>query len=148
MHKEEEQQWIEVYSNFQSFNAEIIAAKLSSEGIPTRITDQNIVASNPMLANAVGGVKVKVQSRFVAKAREIVLESEQEFHVHEDPDEELQERCPHCSSTLINRLPPPSWFWLLVTIVTLGAPLWLRKNKWYCFTCKTHFIKDFSIKVQ
>lgn len=137
--------WVVAYSDNQAFNANIIAKRLNAEGIQTRIDNENIISSNPLLANAVGGVRVLVLEHNLTSAKRVIQQHNSETLLEALEDTaHIQDRCTNCGSTLISRLPSPTWIWLPLTIITLGATLWLRKNKWYCFDCNTPFTKDFQ----
>jgi hypothetical protein len=52
----------------------IVRSLLESEGIETFVLDEVISQVNPFYANAVGGIKLQVESRDVQKAMEVLQE--------------------------------------------------------------------------
>lgn len=53
-------------------DAHLMAACLSAAGIPAFIADANLVQANYLLAIAVGGVRIRVRTKHVAEAREVI----------------------------------------------------------------------------
>lgn len=77
-----------------SSEALIVKGKLESEGIEVFMTDMHTIDTDPLVSNAIGGVKLKVRAedRFAASR---VLESIYPYSVddHQKPIE-----CPKCNS--------------------------------------------------
>ena len=86
---------------------------LESQGIEVIIENRGIIDANPLLANATGGIKIKVRKEDEEKAREILKKAFKENM------EERGKRCPKCGSENIveKRLNP---LILLLSVVTLG----------------------------
>lgn len=55
-------------------DVQIIKGKLESEGIPVFLRDENTLNSDPLISNAIGGVKLQVYTRDKDKALEIYNE--------------------------------------------------------------------------
>lgn len=55
-------------------DVQILKGKLESEGIPVFLRDENTLNSDPLISNAIGGVKLQVYSRDKEKALEIYNE--------------------------------------------------------------------------
>jgi hypothetical protein len=55
-------------------DVQIIKGKLESEGIPVFLRDENTLNSDPLISNAIGGVKLQVYSRDKERALEIYNE--------------------------------------------------------------------------
>ncbi len=55
-------------------DVQIIKGKLESEGIPVFLRDENTLNSDPIISNAIGGVKLQVYSRDKERALEIYNE--------------------------------------------------------------------------
>jgi hypothetical protein len=64
------------YRTIEAFSipleAEILRARLESDGIPAVVIDGNLVQTDWFLSNAVGGAKVQVPERYIERAREII----------------------------------------------------------------------------
>ncbi|MCU0432913.1 MAG: DUF2007 domain-containing protein [Bacteroidia bacterium] len=54
------------------YEAELLAAKLDSEGITAYIPDSMTINTNPFLAGGLGGIRVQISQDDVAKARELL----------------------------------------------------------------------------
>ena len=52
-------------------DVQIIKGRLESEGIPVFLRDENTLNSDPLISNAIGGVKLQVYSEHKEKALEI-----------------------------------------------------------------------------
>lgn len=109
------------------------ATELEDAGIPAEVVDDEIVSADPLLANAVGGVKLRVHQSHGERAREI-LEGERdgslddgEFpesadfdSLSEEEQEEWEEmteglRCPKCGSQSIGFEPLSMLAWVVLT---------------------------------
>jgi predicted RNA-binding Zn-ribbon protein involved in translation (DUF1610 family) len=75
-----------------SSEAQIFSGKLESEGIEIYLRDNNIVDSNPIWSNAVGGVKLFVKSEDFEKAN-MILSDISQFSF--DENNKLL-KCPNC----------------------------------------------------
>lgn len=53
--------------------AELLRLKLENEGIECFLFDKHLVSTNPMYANALGGIKIKVKNEDVDVAKQIML---------------------------------------------------------------------------
>lgn len=106
------------------------ATELEDSGIAVDVVDDEIVSADPLLANAVGGVKLRVHESDAARAREI-LEGERDGTLEEDsfpetadfdplePDEEEEWneitdglRCPKCESQAVGFEPLSMMAWV------------------------------------
>ncbi|WP_298478991.1 DUF2007 domain-containing protein [uncultured Maribacter sp.] len=52
-------------------DVQIIKGKLESEGIPVFLRDENTLNSDPIISNAIGGVKLQVYAKDKDRAQEI-----------------------------------------------------------------------------
>lgn len=55
-------------------DVQIIKTKLESEGIPVFLRDENTLNSDPLISNAIGGVKLQVYSKDTERAIKIYNE--------------------------------------------------------------------------
>ncbi|MBO3118008.1 DUF2007 domain-containing protein [Winogradskyella sp. DF17] len=81
-----------------SSEAQIIKGRLEAEGIEVFLSDNITIDTDPLVSNAIGGVKLKVLSVDVIKAKHI-LSTIQSFSV-DDNGERIQ--CPKCNNEHIN----------------------------------------------
>lgn len=53
-------------------NAHIAMGRLRAEGIPCNLADENLVQTDWLYSIAVGGIKLQVEERYAAQAREVL----------------------------------------------------------------------------
>ncbi|MEE9362516.1 MAG: DUF2007 domain-containing protein [Cellulophaga sp.] len=75
-------------------DAQIIKGKLESEGIPVFLLDENTLNSDPLISNAIGGVKIQVYT--TDKERAIALYDEIRSYALDDEGGSII--CPNCKS--------------------------------------------------
>lgn len=81
-----------------STEAQIIKGRLEAEGIEVFLSDNITIDTDPLVSNAIGGVKLKVLTIDVIKAKHI-LSTIQSFSL-DDNGERIQ--CPNCNNEHIN----------------------------------------------
>ena len=116
----------------------IYKGKLESEGIEVFIRDNNIVDANPLYSNAIGGVKLFVNTVDKEKAYSI-LSQISEFSV--DENNELM-KCPKCGVAQIEMITSIKdikslIFFVLSTLLVLLP--FLTKYKYKCRICNFEF---------
>jgi len=113
--------------------ADLIKSRLELHGIAAFIPDEGMATANPLLGNAIGGIRVQVSDDDFAQAREIIGEVDQ-------PVEKGDLICPSCGSddTEHGQWSKRAFF---MGILLLGIPfLWLEREN-SCRNCK-HRWKD------
>jgi predicted RNA-binding Zn-ribbon protein involved in translation (DUF1610 family) len=126
-------------ANYQfSSEAYLFKGKLESEGIEVFLQNENTINTDPLLSNALGGVKIFVNSEDVLKARHI-LDAIPEYSV-DDKGELLS--CPNCGSQKINMVTTikdvKSFMAFIYGLLTLSMPLF-SKQKYKCESCSFEF---------
>jgi hypothetical protein len=81
-----------------SSEAQIIKGRLEADGIEVFMADNYTIDTDPLVSNAIGGVKLKVYAEDEAKAREI-LKQISEYSID---DQGTPLECPNCQSTKIH----------------------------------------------
>lgn len=118
--------------------AQIFSGKLTSEGIEVFLRDVNIVDSNPIWSNAVGGVKLFVRKEDFEKASEILLDISL-FSI--DEKNELI-KCPNCGAkeivmfTSIKEL--KTFLVFVFSLLLVLMPFYFR-HRYKCNKCKCEF---------
>ena len=130
--------WVTVATFWDPPAAHIARLKLDSEGIECFLADENIVATNWLTANAVGGVKLQVR---VADARQAAgvlrrarVAAASAARDGEEPLFDGQVLCPRCGSGDLHRVRLDrrlSLLWVLL----LGAPLPMFRKRTRCAGC-------------
>lgn len=75
-------------------DVQIIKSRLESEGIPVFLRDENTLNSDPLISNAIGGVKLLVYT----KDREKAIEIYNEIRAYAVDDEGNAVVCPNCKA--------------------------------------------------
>ena len=121
-----------------SSEAQIIKGRLEADGIEVFIADNHTVDTDPLVSNAIGGVKLKVHAQDEVKAKEI-LNSIKEYSLD---DEGIPLVCPNCQSTKIHYMTNvtdiKSLMSFIVSILAGVLPLY-TKYEHRCENCKHTF---------
>jgi len=116
----------------------IIKGRLESDGIEVFLADNLTIDTDPLISNAIGGVKLKVLTEDVEKAREI-LNSISQYSL-DDEGEKIE--CPNCKSEKVdyfsNIKGTKSFLSFLVSFVFYVLPIY-SKREYRCEECKTRF---------
>ena len=124
-----------------SSEAQIIKGRLLAEGIRAFLVDAVTIDTDPLVSNAIGGVKLKVPTQDVVEAREIL----QSISSYSLDDDGAPVSCPNCESTHTNL------FTTVSDLRSLGAFLigfffgtlpFYTKYEYRCDTCKHKFNLD------
>jgi DNA-directed RNA polymerase subunit RPC12/RpoP len=122
----------QVFSNY--INANIIMGRLEEEGIKCWLKDENTVTIDPILTNAVGGIKLMVAESQAERAFELLREFRKE--------QQYALKCPRCGSGDIEFVTTPRKVsnWLGVIFGFLFTDYALAPDKVYhCFNCGFEF---------
>lgn len=119
-----------------SSEAIIYQGKLESQGIEVFLRDNNIVDSNPLYSNAVGGVKMFVKSEDFDKANEIL--GDVSLYAVDDENQPL--RCPKCGAEQVEMEQSIDGIKSFLRVVFIGAfALLFSKYKHKCQKCNYEF---------
>jgi DNA-directed RNA polymerase subunit RPC12/RpoP len=125
-----------------SAEAQIIKGRLEAEGIQVFLTDNLTIDTDPLVSNAIGGVKLKVLSHQAQEA-ESILKS---INTYSKDDDGNAIHCPNCNSEKIDLFSTikdiKSFFAFIIAFITTlfvsTLPLY-SKHKYRCEDCKTEF---------
>lgn len=121
-----------------SSEALIFKGKLESEGIEVYIRDNNIVDSNPLYSNAVGGIKLFVKSEDFEKAQ-LVLSDVSQYSINENNQ---LIKCPKCNAEQVEMVTSikdiRSFLAFLFSVLVVYMPFY-SKHKYKCQSCKFEF---------
>ncbi len=90
-----EQKFYQLASFEYAADVQIIKGKLESEGIPVFLRDENTLNSDPLISNAIGGVKLQVYAK--DRDRAIAIYNEVRAYALDDNDDPVV--CPNCKAT-------------------------------------------------
>ncbi len=125
----------------ETFNEPILAnimkTKLEAYGVECFLADENIVTVNPLVTQAVGGIKLKVREEDLEKAQAIVNEAV--FPEKSETDEGTH--CPYCGSTNTTVILGHSNVFVAMWWLFLSSLPFYSKRHYYCHSCKKYFKK-------
>lgn len=108
--------------------------RLEAEGIRAYLQDEHTVTIDPILANAIGGIKLMVFEEQLPRAQELLQQFEQVYKqsIH----------CPRCGSSNVLFVPqaknPANWFSAIATWL-FGSYAVSVKQVYHCFDCDFEF---------
>lgn len=121
-----------------SSEAQIIKGRLEADGIQVFLTDNLTIDTDPLVSNAIGGVKLKVLSREAMKAQHI-LETINKYSLDDDGNTIC---CPNCKSEhiqLFSTINNIKSFFSFVFGVLIGTLPLYAKHKYRCDDCNNEF---------
>jgi hypothetical protein len=120
------------FSNYM--DAHMLLGRMSEEGIECWLKDENTVTLDPLLTNAVGGIKLMVARNDFEKASALLLQYQKE--------KRMNLSCPKCKSHDIDLVTSPrkasTWLGAFVGFFTMSLALPLSQD-WHCFQCGNEF---------
>jgi len=126
-------------ANFMfSSEAKIVQGRLEADGIQTFLRDAVTIDTDPLVSNAIGGVKLQVLTTDLTKAREI-LASISEYSVT-NQGEPIE--CPKCGSNQIHFFSHVKDFKSMAAFIFgffFGVFPFYTKYDYTCEVCKTKF---------
>jgi predicted RNA-binding Zn-ribbon protein involved in translation (DUF1610 family) len=97
------------------FLASITLTKLQGAGVECYLKDENTVTIDPILSNAIGGIKIVVKEEDAAEAKKILQQFDEEY---------LQSvKCPQCGAAQITLVTKPGASNFITAILT-----WMFSN--------------------
>lgn len=121
-----------------SAEAQIIKGRLEAEGIETFLADNHTIDTDPIVSNAIGGVKLKVRQEDETKAVQ-VMESINKYSL-DDAGQDIT--CPKCRGQKVELLTNiksiKSFFFFCLSFLMIALPIYVRRN-YHCTTCKNEF---------
>ncbi len=112
-----------------STEAQVVKTKLDSEDIRTMLMDEKTIDSDPLISQAIGGVKLLVHNNDLEKAATIY----NQIRAYVKDEEGNDIHCPKCNSTkiLVAHLQRKNIFFMLFPF--------FESKKFICNDCKTIF---------
>ena len=99
---------VQTFDNY--FSASIILTRLQAEGVECYLKDENTVTIDPMLSNAIGGIKLQVKK----EDEQSVIKLLRSYHI----GYMLSATCPECGSNSFTHVAKPSAGTYLTAILT------------------------------
>lgn len=114
--------------------ANLVLQRLEEEGIRAYLQDEYTVTIDPILTNAVGGIKLMVHQDQAARALELLMQWEKEY--------QQAVTCPKCGSSNVHLVTqtsnPANWFSAIATWL-FGNYAVAVKKVYRCFECGNEF---------
>jgi len=109
-------------------DAHMLRLRLEAGGVPAYIQDENMVQTDWLYSNAIGGVRVQIADDDVDRAKEIL----QDPGIEAEPA--VMPACPQCESTNTapDELPRRLSF---LSLLLAGIPFLFSKTRWRCGQC-------------
>lgn len=121
-----------------SSEAQIVKGRLEADGIQVFLKDNITIDTDPLVSNAIGGIKLKVRAKDEKEAKEI-LKSIKAYAVDNNG---LPIICPNCGKNEVELYSTVDSFKSLMAflfgILTFTLPFHTR-YKYICEHCKTEF---------
>lgn len=121
-----------------SSEAQIIKGRLEADGIYVFLKDNITIDTDPLVSNAIGGIKLKVRSEDEKEARAI-LKSIKAYAVDDNGNPII---CPNCGKNEVELYSTidslKAFLSFLIGIITFTLPFHTR-YKYICENCKTEF---------
>ncbi|MGD0732736.1 MAG: DUF2007 domain-containing protein [Terracidiphilus sp.] len=108
---------------------------LESAGIPAWVADENLVRMDWFYSNMVGGMRLQVDERDEASARELLDEKAPETITYGEEKVYVQPTCPRCGSTEITLGSGTESGRSFVALYVLAIPVPPREAAWNCEAC-------------
>jgi DNA-directed RNA polymerase subunit RPC12/RpoP len=114
--------------------ANLVLQRLEAEGIRAYLQDEHTVTIDPILTNAVGGIKLMVTEQQAPRALDLLVQWEKEY--------QQAVACPQCGSSNVHHVTqtsnPANWFSAIATWL-FGNYAVAVKKVYRCFDCGNEF---------
>ena len=121
-----------------SSEAQIIKGRLEADGIPVFLSDNITIDTDPLVSQAIGGVKLKVLAKDAMKAQHIL--STLEKYSLDDAGNAIS--CPNCKNEKIemfSTIKDIKSFFSFIFGFLFGTLPFYAKHKYKCEDCNTEF---------
>lgn len=111
------------------FLANITLTKLQDAGIDCFLKDEHTVTMDPILSNAIGGIKLVVKEEDAETARQLLQQFDEAYL--------RSVKCPKCGSTTINKVnkPGPTNFLTAILTWTFSSYALAPEQVYQCGNC-------------
>lgn len=120
---------------FDSYiTANIWLGKLQDAGINCYLKDEYMVTIDPLLTNAIGGIKLCIDREQLEEGRELISAFE-----HNDKQKQQCIKCKSLNVTYINKPGAKNWLSAIVMWAFGSYPVSAAKQVYHCFDCGEEF---------
>jgi hypothetical protein len=117
-------------------DALLAKGSLDSAGIQCALADDNVIRMDWFYSNAIGGIKLLVDSEEAAEAEQVLTQPIPENFDVSGVGQYAQPRCPKCGSLDINfqELDPAAYLSLAISV-----PIPFHRRAWRCRSCRAEW---------
>ena len=119
--------------------AQIFKGRLEAEGIHVLITDQHTIDTDPLVSNAIGGVKLLVLKEDKVRAEKVL----EELSLYSLDDNGSEISCPKCKSNKIDYFTNvndiKAFLAFIINLLMFGLYPIYTKYEYRCEDCKEKF---------
>jgi hypothetical protein len=108
---------------------------LESAGIQAWIADEHLVRMDWFYSNLVGGMRLQVEERDEADAREILEQGAPEMITYDEEEVYVQPTCPKCGSAEVSLGSGTERGRSFLALYVLSIPVPSREATWHCEAC-------------
>ncbi|HEX8522233.1 MAG TPA: hypothetical protein VF669_08245 [Tepidisphaeraceae bacterium] len=153
---DQDEPWVTIRAFWEPVRAHLAQVRLDDAEIESVLLDENVVATDWLMANAVGGIKLKVRASQAAQADEVLRAHRVNRESWEKPalvDPEAKVVCPRCGASDVYQ--NVVWRKLMIvlllaaTVASLGLLLffvlpWLvaGPRRWTCLHCGWEWVAE------
>ena len=132
-----EQQKLVTIETFRDLGEALLAkGRLEAAEIDACLADENLVRMDWFLANAVGGIKLKVPEEQAEEAFRVLFTDKYKVPAEDDP------KCPKCGSGNISVVDPDKGFRLAALwAFALPTPR-VEEVRWECAQCQAKWVEE------
>jgi len=121
-----------------SSEAQIVKGRLESEGIEVFLQDHLTIDTDPLVSNAIGGVKLKVLTQDVLKANHI-LNSINQYSIDDDGKRILCSECNSDKIEMFSTIKDTKAFLFFLFGFLFGTLPFHTRHNYKCEICKNEF---------
>lgn len=128
--------FVAIWSYDNYVPAHVALGRLKEDGFECWLKDENTVTIDPILSNAVGGIKLMVEESRAEEAWKLLKTLEQEH--------KAQLACPYCGSSnleLVTSASKPRNVITAIGMWLLGNYAMATEQSYHCFNCNKEFDK-------
>lgn len=136
---------IVIYQTFvDPINANIVKGLINSHGIECYLSDENIIAVNPLYAQAVGGIKLHVFEKDIELVNSILSSGIPDSKTVAEKEITGNIICPNCQSTNVaygGSVKRKFGLWNMIIPFLLMIYPFTMRMAYHCFDCDHEFKK-------
>lgn len=136
----DEEQTLVMVATYRDLSEALLAkGRLEDAGVDCYLADDNVLRMDWFLANALGGIKLKVAASQAHLARELLFGP---VEISAEESVPALPQCPRCDSPNVDFVDPDRGF-RLAALAAIGLPTpRVGKVHWHCNVCESNWMED------